>query len=85
MPGMESVAHVFRALTQANLRRTIASIDGIGAFDFIGRQVMLGNLLRVPRANASLPFVRVFYRQTSEYLWSDDQDHVHTVVQAEGG
>ena len=83
--GTECVAHVFQALTQANPRATILSIDGIGAFDLMGRQAMLQGLSQVPNASAALPFVRLFYGQPSEYLWTDEEGHTHSVLQAEGG
>ena len=59
--GTECIAHAFQGLTQSNPRLTIVSIDGVGAFDLIGRQAMLSSLMTVPRASAALPFVRMFY------------------------
>eukprot|EP00973_Karenia_brevis_P091361 12407097-Karenia_brevis.AAC.1 len=46
---------------------------------------MLGELARMPRASAILPFLRMFYGHTSQYLWYDDAGDVHIVQQAEGG
>jgi hypothetical protein len=83
--GTECVAHILQSLTKADPRATILSIDGIGAFDLIGRQAMLHGLMQLPDASKALPFVRMFYGQPSEYLWYDDQGEVHSVFQAEGG
>ena len=46
---------------------------------------MLRGLHAVPEANASLPFVRVFYTQPSQYVWHDADGQAHTITQAEGG
>ena len=46
---------------------------------------MLRGLMTVPTANRSLPFVRTFYGQPSQYVWHDDQGRHHLISQAEGG
>ena len=40
--GCECVAHAVQALTEQHSDATILSIDGVGAFDFISRESMLG-------------------------------------------
>ena len=39
----------------------------------------------VEGGNSVLPFVRMFYRAPSEYLWEDDSGTVHRIPQREGG
>ena len=46
---------------------------------------MLTGLLDTDGAREVLPFVRLFYGDVSEYLWSDDGDVTHRVRQGEGG
>ena len=83
--GTEAIIHTITAATQANPAHTVVSVDGIGAYDTISRESMLQGLMAVPAANRSLPFVRMFYGQPSEYVWHDDQGHDHIITQAEGG
>ena len=83
--GTEAVIHALTAATQANPTHTVLSVDGIGAYDTISRESMLRGLMTVPTANRSLPFVRTFYCQPSQYVWHDDQGRHHLISQAEGG
>ena len=83
--GTEAVIHALTAATQANPAHTVLSVDGIGAYDTISRESMLRGLMTVPTANRSLPFVRTFYGQPSQYVWHDDQGRHHLISQAEGG
>ena len=46
---------------------------------------MLAGLLDTDGAKEALPFVRLFYGEVSEYLWTDDEEVTHTVRQGEGG
>eukprot|EP00973_Karenia_brevis_P086768 12032163-Karenia_brevis.AAC.1 len=46
---------------------------------------MLSSLASLPRASATLPFVRMFYGQSSAYIWYDNAGEAHLVQQAEGG
>ena len=46
---------------------------------------MLNGLFHAPRANAALPFVKMFYGDPSEYLWYDGEGRARTIRQAEGG
>ena len=46
---------------------------------------MLSSLASLPRASATLPFLRMFYGQISEYIWYDDTGQAHIGQQAEGG
>lgn len=83
--GTEAIIHTITAAAQANPAHTVVSVDGIGAYDTISRESMLQGLMAVPAANRSLPFVRMFYGQPSEYVWHDDQGHDHIITQAEEG
>ena len=44
---------------------------------------MLEGLRRV--SGAALPFTRMFYGRSSEYLWEMDDGQVHRIPQGEGG
>ena len=83
--GTEAVVHAITAATDANPAHTVVSVDGIGAYDTISRDSMLRGLHSVPLANRSLPFVRLFYGQPSQYVWHDDHGRHHLISQAEGG
>ena len=83
--GTECVAHAIRAVTERHPTATIVSIDGVGAFDHVSRQAMLGNLMRLPSGAAALPVVRMFYGSPSTYLWHDQDGHPHGITQAERG
>ena len=83
--GTECVAHVLRTATELDPRRTVVSVDGIGAYDLMRRKAMLSKLKEVPRANAALPFVRMSYGRPSEYVWVGDNGRREKVHQGEGG
>ena len=61
----------------------VTSIDGLGAYDMISRGAMLRGLVSV--SGAALPFTRMFYGRSSEYLWEKDNGEVHRIPQGEGG
>ena len=61
------------------------SLDGIGAYEHIHRAAMLGKVPELPRAKRMLPFLRLFYSESSCYLWSDAEGFTHNIVQGEGG
>ena len=46
---------------------------------------MLTKLKQLPRASATLPFVRMSYGSPSQYRWQDDEGHTHMIQQGEGG
>ena len=46
---------------------------------------MLGRLHATPELQTLLPFVRLFYGEASEYLWTDDGGTTHRIPQGEGG
>ena len=83
--GTECVAHARRVATELNRRRTVVSVDGIGAYDLMRRRAMLTKLSTVPRANAVLPFVRMSYGEPSVYSLVDDEGKEHLIPQGEGG
>ena len=60
-------------------------MDGIGAYDHIFRATMLEKLAGLPTANRILPFVRLFYAATSNYIWTDAECAARVIQQAEGG
>ena len=83
--GTECVARTLRAVSELDPRKTIISIDGVGAFDHITRASMLSALRCQPRAKELLPFVLMFYGDASEYLWTDDEGNSQVIKQADGG
>ena len=74
--------HMLRTITAADPTATITQIDGVGAYDHIKRSCMLGALARTPTAHAL--FLMSYGRQ-SRYLWYDDQNACHEILQGEGG
>ena len=56
---------------------------GARVFDMISRGAMMEGLRRV--SGAALPFTRMFYGRSSEYLWEMDDGQVHRIPQGEGG
>ena len=84
--GCECIAHAIQAMTDANPRCTVLSVDGIGAYDTISRRAMLSGLVRhMEGGDSVLPFVLQFYGTPSSYLWEDSEGVVHEVLQGEGG
>ena len=83
--GTEAVVHALTATTQLSPTQTIFSVDGVGAYDTISRASMLRGLHATAGANACLPFVRMFYTETSHYVWHDGDGQPHMVTQDEGG
>ena len=83
--GCECIAHALQALSDLNPATTITSIDGVGAFDLISRKAMLEELCKVPGGAEVMPFVLMFYRSPSAYLWEDDCGVAHRIHQGEGG
>ena len=63
--GTECVHHMLKLITERDAIATVVSIDGVGAFDHVSREAMLGNLVQLPRVCSALPFVRLFYGQPS--------------------
>ena len=81
--GCECVAHALQGLTEIDPEVTVTSIDGLGVFDMISRGAMLEGLRRV--LGPALPFTRMFYGRSSEYLWEMEDGQVHRIPQGEGG
>ena len=82
--GTDCVARVVRLLTELDPKKTLLSIDGIGAFDHIKRKSMLEALHNNPALAPLLPFVRTFYGKNSTYVWYDDEGVPHEISQGEG-
>ena len=59
--GCETVAHILQVLTDADPNATVASVDGIGAFDLISRNAMMKGVRHLVDGEQILPFVRAFY------------------------
>ena len=83
--GTDCVARVVRSLIELDPRKTLLSIDGIGAFDHIKRKAMMEALHTNPELASLLPFVRLFYGKDSKYVWYDDDGLSHEICQGEGG
>ena len=83
--GCECIVHAKQGLSELDPEATITSVDGVSADDMISRRSMLEALRQLPGGGAALPFVRMFYGRTSEYLWEDDSGVVHRIAQGEGG
>ena len=83
--GTDCVGHAVRAITDGSETATVLSIDGVGAYDHIHREAMLGKLQTLPQASRMLPFVRLAYAQPSQYEWVDESGAVRMIHQGEGG
>ena len=75
--GTDCVARVVRLLTELDPKKTLLSIDGIGAFDHIKRKSMLEALHNNPALAPLFPFVRTFYGKNPTYVWYDDEVAPH--------
>ena len=83
--GCECVSHVLQTLTDLDPNATIWSAGGVGAFDLISRNSVLAGLLQMEGGDRMLPFAMLFYSDPSVFLWGDDMETVHHIVQGEGG
>ena len=83
--GTDCVARVVKSLTELDPRKTLLSIDGIGAFDHIKRKAMMEALHTDPQLASLLPFVRLFHGKDSRFVWYDDDGLSHETRQGEGG
>ena len=71
--GTDCVGHAIWAITDANPRATVLSIDGIGAYDHVLRSAMLTKLAEVPQLHGLIPFVRSVYASPTTYAWEDEE------------
>ena len=83
--GTECVTHIVQALTDLNARTTVMSVDGIGAYELISRDIMLSALRDLDGGGEILPFVSSLYGRPSCYLWEDELGEIHDIQQGEGG
>jgi hypothetical protein len=83
--GTDAAVLFLRTYLENNPGKVLVSIDGIGAYDHIYRASMLEKLADTPGAKEMLPFVSLFYRETSTYLWTDENGDVLEIKQGEGG
>ena len=83
--GTECVARVVRLLTELDPKKTLLSIDGVGAFDHIKRKSMLEALHNNPALAPLLPFVRTFHGKDSTYVWYDDEGGAPRDLAGRGG
>ena len=82
--GTECIAHAIQAITDADPRATVFSVDGISTYDTISRVAMLRGLRSMEGCDALLPFVSQFYGSLPTYLWEDEERGVHE-IRGEGG
>ena len=73
-----------KLLTDMDDDTTVASLDGIGAYDHVSRACFLEELRENPELAPLLPFVRLWYSRPSTYTWRDEHNTVHNIPQAEG-
>ena len=69
--GTDCIGHMVMVATDRDANLAILSVDGIGAYDHIFRSSMLGRLKNMPKARATLPFVRLSDAQPSRHSWVD--------------
>ena len=62
-------------------KKTLLSIDGIGALDHIKRKSMLDALYTNPALAPLIPFARMFYGKDSTHVWYDDEEVLHEIIQ----
>ena len=79
------LAMPIRVMTDLDLRATVLSVDGVGAYDHVLRSSMLGKLMEVPQLRPLIPFVRSTYAHPTSYEWEDQHGTRHQVWQHEGG
>ena len=82
--GVDCVALMVRLLTDMDEDATVASLDGVGAYDHVSRACFLEELRNNADLASLLPFVRLWYSRPSTYTWKDAQGQVHQIPQAEG-
>ena len=82
--GVDCVALMAKLLTDMDEDTTIASLDGVGAYDHVSRACFLEELSSNPELEPILPFVRLWYSRPSTYTWRDEAGQVHQIPQAEG-
>ena len=82
--GVDCVALMTKLLTDMDDDTTVASLDGIGAYDHVSRACFLEELRENPELAPLLPFVRLWYSRPSTYTWRDEHNTVHNIPQAEG-
>ena len=70
--GTDCVARAARALTDLDGRKTLISIDSVGAFDHIRRAAVLKAVWNNESLQSLLPFVRLFYEKQCAYILYDD-------------
>ena len=66
--GTECVSHMLQTLTDLDLRATILSVDGVGAFDLISRNSMMEGLLHMEGGDQLLPFRENVLQQSVHVL-----------------
>ena len=66
--GTECVAHVVQALTSLESEATILSIDGVGAYDTIGRRALMRGVADIADGDKLIPFGQQFYSSPSTYV-----------------
>ena len=77
--GVDCIALMTRLLTDMDEDTTVASLDGVGAYDHVSRACFLEKLRKNPELEALLPFVRLWYSRPSSHTWKDETGHVHRI------
>ena len=70
--GTECVAHVLQALTSLDREATTLSINGVGAYDTIGRRVLMRGVAAIVDGDKLIPFARQFYSSPFTFSWEDE-------------
>ena len=74
--GVDVVALLVRSLTDADPDLTVASLDGIGAYDHVRRAAFLQKMVDEESVRPLLPFVKLWYGTGgSTYLWNGQIIH----------
>lgn len=83
--GTDALAHMLRVMSEADSRATITSIDGVEAPDHVLRSRIFADLRAHPSLRDLLPHIRLWYGQSSRFMWRDESGQQHTIEQGEGG
>ena len=78
------MGHAIRVITDLDVRATVLSVDGVGAYDHVLRSSMLEKLWEVLQLRPLIPFVRSTCAQPTSYEWEDQHGTRHQIWQLEG-
>ena len=66
------MSHTFSRASEVDPSTTVISVDGVGAFNSVSLAAMLSGLLDMEEGEQLLPFVRMFYSQSSSFFFDDE-------------